>query len=245
MSILILDIETAPALSYHWGMYDQTIGTNQVREDWYMLSYAAKWLDSRNIIFDAIWKYPKYFRQKPRSDLKIAESLWDLLDQAKIVIAHNGDAFDVKKINTSFLKNNLQPCNSYLTIDTKKESKKNFGFMSNKLDHIMRRLGLGHKLSHEGFDMWLGAMRGDKKWCAKMERYNKQDVRGLESVYKAMRPFMKNHPDINALEGDKTRLDCPNCGSRDTIGRGWQYTKLSRYPRRGCNSCGARWKARG
>src|SRR5688572_13848342 len=40
--ILFFDIETAPIQAYIWGTFDQTVGLNQIIEDWFVLSYAAK-----------------------------------------------------------------------------------------------------------------------------------------------------------------------------------------------------------
>jgi len=239
--ILLIDIETAPALSYHWGMYDQCIGTNQVKDDWYMLCYAANWLDEKKIMFDAIWKYKKYFKENPKSDLKIAESIHDLMEQADIIVAHNGDDFDVKKINTSFIKNRIPPVKPFMTIDTKKESKKNFGFMSNKLDHILRRLGIGQKMVHVGFDMWTGAMAGDEKYCNMMEKYNIIDVRELKKAFLIMRPYMKHYPDTNLKDGDLSHKKCPKCNSSKTIKQGTKCNKLRRYQMMKCSDCLSWW----
>jgi hypothetical protein len=49
--IVTLDIETAPIQSFHWGLFDQNIGLNQVACDWSILSFAAKWLDEKSVLF--------------------------------------------------------------------------------------------------------------------------------------------------------------------------------------------------
>ena len=41
--ILVFDIETAPITAYTWGLHDQNIGLGQIKSDWYILSWAAKW----------------------------------------------------------------------------------------------------------------------------------------------------------------------------------------------------------
>ena len=45
--ILSLDIETAPAKVYCWGLWDQNIGINQIVEDGYVLCWCAKWIDKK------------------------------------------------------------------------------------------------------------------------------------------------------------------------------------------------------
>ena len=49
--ILLIDIETAPLLSYTWGTWDQNIGLNQIEQDTYILSWAAKWYDGSGVMY--------------------------------------------------------------------------------------------------------------------------------------------------------------------------------------------------
>jgi hypothetical protein len=54
-----------------------------------------------------------------------------------------------------------------------------------------------------------------------MERYNKQDVRLTEKVYKKLRPFIKNHPHLGTGNSDA----CPACGSLNVQKRGHAFTR--------------------
>ena len=241
--ILFIDIETAPATSHHWGMYDQNIAPNQLVHDWYLICYVAKWLGKKKCTSDALWRH-KRFKREPRNDIEVARSAHRLLDDANIVVAHNGDDFDVKRLNTRFLAHKLGPTAPFLTVDTKKVAKKYFGFLSNKLDFILRTMSMGSKMSHCGFSMWIGAMAGNPRACREMLKYNRVDTLKLEEVYLLMRPYMKDHPDLNIYDGDFSRMLCPNCGSMRTQRRGKCYTKLKAYPRRACIDCGAWFKAK-
>ena len=49
-------------------------------------------------------------------------------------------------------------------------------FPSHKLNYLSSELGFGSKLPHEGFEMWKGCMRDEKKWWEIMRKYNRQDV---------------------------------------------------------------------
>ena len=42
------------------------------------------------------------------NDFEICKELWKLLDEADVVIGHNGDAFDIKKTNAIDI-NNVTP----------------------------------------------------------------------------------------------------------------------------------------
>ena len=57
--IAFFDIETAPSLGYFWGkMYETDI--IEIKEPWYMLSYAWKWQGERQIHCKALCDYPEY-----------------------------------------------------------------------------------------------------------------------------------------------------------------------------------------
>jgi len=49
--ILVFDIETAPILAYTWGIWDQNIALNQIKQDWFVISWSAKWLDDKKVLY--------------------------------------------------------------------------------------------------------------------------------------------------------------------------------------------------
>jgi len=233
--ILTLDIETAPALVYVFGLYNQNIGLNQIKEPHYMLCWSARWYGESEMLHDRIINYPDHFKKNPTSDLMISKSIWTLLDEADVVIAHNGDNFDLKWLNTCFIKNDLKPVSTYKSVDTLKQAKNNFYFLSNKLDHITKVLSVGEKVRTGGFDLWPKCMAGDEAAWKLMSRYNKNDVRILEMVYDEMKPFMKNHPNLSLITGDFS--GCPDCSGK-VIKYGFAYTNSNKYQRFKCISCG-------
>lgn len=235
--ILIFDVETAPNKVYTFGLYNQNIGKNQIIERGYMLCYCAKWAGRRDIISDAIWNYPKHFRGNPRDDSNIATSLWKLIDEADIVIAHNGDNFDIKWANTTFVKAGLPPVSSYKSIDTLKQSRRNFYFVSHALENVSQELGLGKKVETGGFDLWPKAMRGQKLACSRMLKYCKHDVRLLERFYKTIKPYIRNHPNLNVYDG-QDKMRCRNCQSPRLRRKGYAYTAAGKYQRYVCLNCG-------
>lgn len=232
--ILLFDIETSPNLSYVWGKWEQNILS--VKENWYMISFCAKWLDKKQILCHSLPDYSGYKKDKT-NDHKLVVELWKLFNQADIIIAHNGDEFDIKKANALFLKHGLKPPTPYKTVDTKKVAKKYFRFDSNSLDDLGQYLQLGRKLKHPGFDLWLGCMVGDSSAWNLMVRYNKQDVTLLEKVYLTMLPWMTNHPNLNLLHD--TLHSCPNCGSDKLQSRGFVMTRTAKYQRYQCQDCGS------
>lgn len=235
--ILLFDIETSPNLGYIWGKYEQNV--IEYVSEWYVLCFAYKWLDEKSTHAVGLPHFKTYNKQ-PENDKELLLKLWDLFDEADIVIAHNGQSFDVKKINARFLAHGITPPSPYKIIDTKLIAKKYFNFNSNKLDDLGNNLGLGRKLETGGFELWKGCMNGDKKSWQTMLKYNIQDVILLEKVYLTMRPYITNHPDVGLIDGKKEA--CPNCSSEKTHRRGYYMTKNSKWQRHQCQGCGAWFK---
>lgn len=235
--ILLIDIETAPSKVYTFTLWKPQIGLQQIIEDGYMLSYTAKWLDNDKIYADSIYNYKSFFRKNPKSDLKIGQSVWKLIHEADIVIAHNGDDFDLKWLNTVFQKHDMRPPSSYKSIDTLKVARNNYRFLSNKLDFVSKTLGLGEKIKTEGFPLWIKCMEGDPEAWQKMMEYNKQDLLLLEQVYLKVRPYIKNHPNV-ALYSDIKDRQCNVCGSTNAIIDGHARLTAGIYLRYQCKDCG-------
>jgi len=226
--ILLYDIETTPNLAYVWGKWQQDVIAYD--EEWHMLSYAYKWLGEKKVYCNSL---PDY-KDKAGSDKSLVKSLWKFHDEADIIIAHNGDAFDQKKSNARFLYWNLKRPSPYKSIDTLKVARKYFKFNSNKLDDLAKILSIGSKVKHTGFELWLGCMQNKAASWKTMVKYNKQDVKLLEEVYLRLRPWMNNHPNVAALNKPEA---CPYCGSSKLIYKGWKYLTTRRYRRYLCKTC--------
>jgi len=235
--VLLFDIETAPIVGYTWGLWEQNV--IDTKEEWYMLTFSYKWLGEKTTHVRSLPDYELYKKDK-KDDLQLTAELWKLFDEADVIIAHNGDAFDIKKANMRFVKHGMRPPSPYKTVDTKKVAKKYFKFDSNKLDNLGEVLGLGRKIDTGGFELWLGCMAGDMKCWKKMCDYNKQDVILLEKVYLALRPWMNNHPNLALL--DNKKYSCPNCGSDHVTHRGYGLNSTSKYERLQCQDCSAWFK---
>lgn len=180
------------------------------------------------------WDYG-YNPNKP-DDFPIVEKLWALFNEADIIIAHNGDRFDIPKSKTRFIIHGLPPPAPSKTIDTKKIAK-GFGFESNKLDELGRQLGLGRKLHTGGQALWDGCRDGEKEAWQLMKRYNKQDVVLLEQVYLKLRGWYKPHTNLGLITRNHS---CPNCGSfrEQWVRNGFSYKKSGRHQRYSCRNCG-------
>lgn len=230
MKILIFDIETAPNLAYVWGLWKQNIGIHLIKRDEQMLCWAAKWLGEPEVFSDALTGL--------ENDGKLAVSLSALFDEADIVVTYNGNSFDLPWLNTVMLKNDMKPPSPVKSIDLYQIVRRRFRFTSNKLAFVAERLGLGSKLKQTGFEIWLGCMAGDTKAWTKMLKYCKQDVKLTEKLYLKLRPWIKNHPNVNIAD-ESEELKCAACGSTHLVKKGIEYLTAGAYQRYKCNDCGA------
>lgn len=236
--ILYLDIETAPSIAAIWSLYNNYLSPDMLQGEWYILCYAAKWEGEDEVFYDAAWNYPRFWRTDDRKDGGVVETLWQLLDEADVVIAHNGRKFDVKKINTRLITLGHTPPSPFRTIDTFLIAKSKFAFSSNKLDYIAKVLKIGEKLSHEGIKMWFRCMAGDPEAQAKMIDYNIRDIDVLVGVYKKLRPWASAVPNLASYQDAEVHA-CPICMSTNVKKRGVLRGGVHPYQRYRCNDCGA------
>jgi hypothetical protein len=231
--ILLFDIETAPNLGYYFELYKEGNILDNVKS-WYMLSYSAKWLGEKGIVTKTLPMYSPWKKDKT-DDSALVKSLWQLFDEADVLVGHNSNQFDIKKMNALFIKHGMNPPSPYAQVDTKVEAKKHFRFDSNKLDDLGKYLGVGRKLKHQGMELWFDCMAGKKEAWKIMADYNEQDVLLLERVYMRLLPWMKNHPNRNVYNDINC---CPKCGGKKIIARGFSYSKTGKTQRYQCKDCG-------
>lgn len=234
--VLLFDIETAPILGYVWGLWENNVALNQVKADWHVLSWAAKWLgdDPKKIMYK-----DQRGKKHIEDDSDLLKGIWKLLDEADVVITQNGKSFDQKKLNARFILNGMKPPSSYRHIDTRQIAKKHFAFTSNKLEYMTDKLNKKYKkLKHSefgGFELWTQCLADNLKAWKEMEKYNKYDVLSLEELYYKLAPW-DNSLNFNVYN-DELTVTC-SCGSEDFVKRGFFYTNSGKYQRYKCNSCG-------
>lgn len=237
--IFVFDLENAPSKAAVWRMWKQNINNDQITEEWYMLSWAGKWLFGTETYSDVLTPEEAVAGK----DGRIMESLWQFIDHADILVGHNINQFDVLKMNTRFVINDIMPPSPYQTVDTLYSAKRNFSFTSNKLDYLCKQFGVARKADNGGLKRWLGCCDGDPKDLLDMEKYNKQDIAATEELYLAMRPYIKSHPNL-ALYIDSDTPLCRLCGSDkiewlydekgDPV---FYYTTMNKYHSYRCKKC--------
>ena len=227
MKILFIDLETSPITAHTWGLWQQNISIKQIVESTQVICFGARWMDQKKVIFKSVHHDGKQ---------EMLKELHALMDEADAIVGWNSKGFDHKHIRREFLEAGMTPPSPAKDIDLMLEVKRNFRFPSNKLDYVAQRLGVGAKVEHTGFDLWLGCMAGDEKSWKMMKKYQIQDVNLLLELYDKLLPWIK-HPNVPAhkgIEGDA----CINCGSHNIKRRGYEVLNTGKYQKFQCNECG-------
>jgi DNA-directed RNA polymerase subunit RPC12/RpoP len=224
--VLLLDIEMSPNIVYAWRIFQQYVTPDQIVEPARPICWAAKWSGEKKVFFSSIHGDGRF---------AMIEAIYQLLDEADIVIHFNGTSFDLPWLNGEFLLAGYTPPSPYKQIDLLTTVRKQFNFPSTKLGYLAEQLGLEGKVKHEGLKLWKDCLDGDEKAWQKMEKYNKRDVTLLEEMYALLRPWVPNHPNMALLNG---KHGCPACGSRALVIRKYGYTSVGKFVQYRCSDCG-------
>jgi len=225
--ILIYDVESTPNLGYVWGKYEQNVLAYEKERE--LLSIAYKWVGDKSVRC--------LTRRWQTSDKELTKDAADLLQEADVTVAHNGDQFDRKVIKTRMLYWKMSPLKVNCSVDTLKAAKLYFHFNGNSLSDLAKFLKLGVKTS-PGIDMWLGCMKGDAKSWRTLIKYNEHDVVLLEKIYEKLLPWIENAPNMYRLRNPlQVALGCPSCSSYKLIKAGLRPTVAGIQQRWVCYSC--------
>lgn len=228
--IVVLDIETAPALADVWSLWNVNVGLSQLRQVSTVICFAAKWHGQRRV---------EFYSDHHNGHGEMVKQAHRILGEADVVVHYNGAKFDMPHLRREFLLAELPPHKPVQEVDLLRVAKGRFRFQSNKLDHVAQQLGVGSKVKHAGHVLWVACMAGDDGAWAQMRRYNKADVVLTEKVYDRLKPWIHNHPHAGLYaELDPLTCGLPGCGGK-LQRRGFKATAISTYQQYQCQACGA------
>ena len=174
--ILIYDLETSPNIGYFWRAgFKQNIGFNQILKERAIICVSYKWL-GEDTVYNITW-------DKNQDDKFLLEQFVEVLNEADLIVAHNGDNFDLKWLKTRALFHRIPTLPRYKQFDTLKIAKSKLYLNSNRLDYISKFLGFEGKIQTTP-DLWdKVVMKNDREALKDMIEYCDEDVRQLEKVY--------------------------------------------------------------
>lgn len=237
--VLCWDVETSHNIAAIFKLFEDYTSHENILQERYVICASWKWLGEKKVHSVSVLDNSKLYKRDPFNDRYVIEKLYDILSSADVIVAHNGDSYDLKFVEGRMLAHGLKPLPPINSIDTLKIAKSKFLLNSNKLDYLARYLGFGKKI-HTSNELWLRILRGDRKAIHKMVEYNKHDVTLLEKVFLKLRPYAPNYVSRQLFGHSE---GCPRCGSKRYQSRGFHRAISRVYRRFCCNDCGGWWKS--
>lgn len=239
LRVLVLDIETAPMLAYVWHRKEQRISIDQIKRDWFILAWSAKWFgaSASSIVYE-----DQRHSSNVEDDRLILKKIWMLLDEADVVITQNGKNFDSRKLNARFILNGFHPPSPYRHFDTYQLASRVGDFTSCSLEYLTEKLCTKYtKLSHKkypGLKLWKECLVGNVDAWNEMRRYNIHDVLSTEELATKIRAWApRNFPDIFPVIDPSQ--ECGSCGTKGKMdNRGLTKARIKNYRRYRCRECG-------
>lgn len=229
MKIVTFDIENTPATVFTWDLWPTGISHDNIIGEWSIICAAYKYLGKDKVYALQV--------SKVGDDYELCYRLRDVLADADIVVGHNIDKFDIRKLNARLIFHGLDPLPKLTTVDTLKVAKRTAAFLSNRLDYLGKHL-LGQGKVHVDYQLWLDVMKGSKQAIKTMVEYNKVDVIRDEQLYLKLRPYMKTHPHSSVLNGGE-KIHCPKCSSSNVIKAKVRVTAAgTKQQQWQCKACG-------
>jgi len=232
--ILFIDIETSPNIVYSWTIGRKiSLSYENIIEERQIICAAWKW-SHHNKVYCADWKN--------HSDKHILPIVSKAINEADLIVAHNGDKYDIRFINGRLLFHDLPPIHHAKTEDTLKQLRKVFYFNSNKLDYISQFLGIGKKIK-TNFNLWKEVMKGKTIALRNMIKYCKEDVRLLERLYNKVSAYVPQTLNKSLVQNG-TKNGCSACGAGPSSLRpkGFRYNPKSIKQKYQCSICG-KWSS--
>ena len=239
LKILVFDCEVSASIVAAFSMFKHFSSPDHVIQRPYMLTWAAAWMNDPNNVFGAkLTDYEEHFDNDRTDDYFLVEALWKVLDECNIAIAHNSK-FDQGWFAQRCAFHGFPEPSPYKLICTAKGLKKAFSLPSNSLDYATRYFEVDYKKrKHDGIDLWIRCMQGDKEAFDLMYEYNEGDIPTCMELYKKIRAWIPSHPNVS-LYKDSDKPSCRVCGSEDLEDLTERaYTDVSVFEAVRCKNCG-------
>jgi len=193
--VLIYDLETSPNIGWFWRAgYKQNIQPNQIIKERAIICVSYKW-QGEDEVYNLTW-------DKNQCDKFLIEQFVEVLNEADLIVAHNGDNFDIKWLKTRALYHRIPMLPNYKQFDTLKLAKAKLYLNSNRLDYISKFLGFEGKIQTTP-DLWNKVvMLNDRAAMKDMLDYCDEDVRQLEKVYNELQYLDNPKVHVGVLNGE-------------------------------------------
>lgn len=231
LKILALDIECSAAKVYTYGLFNQFISHKHVIEHPRIMCFSAQWVGTKKTMF-----FSEYHDGKK----EMFQKLYDLMDEADVILGYNTRRFGVPWIEGSLLEEGFTKPSPVKHIDLFQVFKQHSRYISRKLDYVSNKLLDDKKIDVSTLDLSIECDSPDpevaRKAWAKMKRYSVKDTALMLPLFDRVKSYVKMpHP----VSENPEEAVCHTCGSRDLHRRGYALTLNGKYQRFRCNDCGS------
>lgn len=201
-NILYIDTENSTSVYENYGakVPSKYLSYQNLVHEWFMLGWCASYVGN-----DKVWSgFVTKQEAQQRSDAGIANRLHDLMEAAEIIAGHNVDGFDLKKVNTVFMRHGLRPIVGKKTIDSLKLARSKLSHESNSLDYLAQYYGFSGKDEITKQD-WKDATAGNSKVLAKVKKYCEGDVINGKGLLETFIPLANKKFNFGAIKKEVTQ----------------------------------------
>lgn len=237
VKMVACDIETAPANVWTFGLFNQFIGIDQIEDDPYILAVSIQWYGKKTVEWYDI-----------RDEQAMFDALFNMLDEADIVVGWNSNRFDVPWIEGELALRGYDRPSPFHKLDLMMHFRKHSRLISKKLAYVSQRFLGDTKVPHAGFrDLWwpLISPKATEKereaaW-ARMKKYGKKDTALLFPIFEEVKGWIKLP---TPLYHSTDEAVCQMCESTNIQRRGfWVSSAGMRYQKFYCIDCRSWWKS--
>ena len=154
---------------------------------------------------EKVWRaddYEPWQRGKRGDDSHLVGAILQGLEDADIIIAHNGTQYDMPFLRTRALVAGLPPVHPMKIVDPVMLARRQFRFHSNRLDSIAKAMGTTNQKTDLDPNLWVAAWAdGDKAALDQIVYHCRQDVQTLADFAWGARKYIKAIDSIGSFRG--------------------------------------------
>lgn len=204
LKVLIYDIEVSYNLVKSWSLGKTYLTIDNIVKERQVICVSYKWL-GEDEVYTLSW-------DANQEDKFLIEQFFPVLNEADIIVAHNGDKFDLSWLKGRALKHGVEVLPYYNQVDTYKLAKRHLNLNSLKLDYLGNYF-FGEKKIKVDYALWDRVIEKKEKAALKeMILYCEQDVKLLEKVYTKLTQLERSPVHVGALF-NKNKNSSPISGS--------------------------------
>lgn len=220
--ITVFDIETYGGLKAHMS----EISVFGYKE--YKKPGGAKILSGR--------QFKKEFKKDFTNDKPLLIELSKVWNASDAVIAHYGQRFDRRFLNSRIERHCLRPLKPVKLIDTWRISKDNFALPGNSLNTLLKYFNSPYQKVDLTYEEWRAVMKGEEPALKLLEEHCRYDVLGLDWVTKKhLEHYITALPNYNLFVDPEQKV-CPYCGGKELAKEGKHYTQLAVWQQYSCKN---------